>query len=498
MSKDKKIVWTHYFSRKFCSQRFEIVIRVFISDFYRKRFHASLQNNLVAPERGNHTIYYENAEWQRFTKKVYYGTCKNLPTFHYYMQLVRRWQVRYGSGAQKLANGNLTKLSWRELRRRYLAFDRLHLDFFNGPIWVPFITEPFISQVAEQELQKLLRQHQRVSDTEEIVEIIFSPEKKNAVISEHENLLKLAVWTKSQPRLKQAAIGRLINLHWQKYRWLPCYDINDKPWTREYFMSELNKLLRKNIASLKLELSQLRKRFPYRQRMFKKILHELYPTPRQRELLIMAHEMSFIKDQRDDYRRLGSHNIQPLYHELARRAGVTIKEITHLIRKEMIAYLTQGKLPVDKTVLKTRVKAYGLLRKHGGEVVVMQGPELKKMIKQELGGQCIHETRILHGMAGSPGQVVGSAQVIYTKHDLRKIRQGDIMIAVTTHPDFVPAMRKCRAIVTDEGGITCHAAIVARELKKPCIVGTKTATSVLKDGDRVEVDAKLGVVKKIS
>lgn len=62
-------------------------------------------------------------------------------------------------------------------------------------------------------------------------------------------------------------------------------------------------------------------------------------------------------------------------------------------------------------------------------------------------------------------------------------------------PDFLPAMKKAVAFVTDEGGITCHAAIIAREMGKPCIIGTKNATRILKDGDFVEVDAENGVVK---
>ena len=67
-----------------------------------------------------------------------------------------------------------------------------------------------------------------------------------------------------------------------------------------------------------------------------------------------------------------------------------------------------------------------------------------------------------------------------------------------TTPDMIMVMHKAAAFVTDEGGITCHAAIVSREMKKPCIVGTKIATKVLKDGDMVEVDATDGTVKKIS
>ena len=76
-----------------------------------------------------------------------------------------------------------------------------------------------------------------------------------------------------------------------------------------------------------------------------------------------------------------------------------------------------------------------------------------------------------------------------------KMEKGNIMVAHTTFPALIPAMKKAAAIVTDDGGITCHAAIVARELKIPCVVGTKIATQVLKDGDLVEVDADKGIVK---
>ena len=67
-----------------------------------------------------------------------------------------------------------------------------------------------------------------------------------------------------------------------------------------------------------------------------------------------------------------------------------------------------------------------------------------------------------------------------------------------TQPTFAPILEKAAAVITDEGGITCHAAIIARELKKPCIIGTKIATQVFKDGDMVEVDAEQGIITLIS
>ena len=70
-----------------------------------------------------------------------------------------------------------------------------------------------------------------------------------------------------------------------------------------------------------------------------------------------------------------------------------------------------------------------------------------------------------------------------------------ILVSVTTNPDYLPAMRRAAAFISDEGGLTCHAAIVAREMKKPCVVGTKIATKVLRDNDEVEINANHGVIR---
>ncbi len=103
----------------------------------------------------------------------------------------------------------------------------------------------------------------------------------------------------------------------------------------------------------------------------------------------------------------------------------------------------------------------------------------------------------LSGTCACPGKVKGKVKVINQPEEMDKMNKGDVMVAHTTFPALVPAMKKASAIITDDGGITCHAAIVARELKTPTIVGTKMATKVLKDGDRVEVDAEKGIIKKI-
>jgi phosphoenolpyruvate synthase/pyruvate phosphate dikinase len=93
--------------------------------------------------------------------------------------------------------------------------------------------------------------------------------------------------------------------------------------------------------------------------------------------------------------------------------------------------------------------------------------------------------------------VTGRVKVVRKLSELNKVENGDVLVAKMTTPDYMMAIHKAVAIVTDEGGVTCHAAIVSREFNLPCIVGTKNATQVLSDGDIVEVDADHGIVRVV-
>ncbi|MGI6596285.1 MAG: phosphoenolpyruvate synthase [bacterium] len=116
--------------------------------------------------------------------------------------------------------------------------------------------------------------------------------------------------------------------------------------------------------------------------------------------------------------------------------------------------------------------------------------EGKPMDKEAAG-----KTKVLvRGLSASPGLGSGTVKKIKDVTEIARIEAGDVLVTVMTNPDMVPAMRKASAVVTDEGGRTCHAAIVSRELGIPCIVGAKVATAVLAEGSKVTVDATCGVV----
>ena len=104
------------------------------------------------------------------------------------------------------------------------------------------------------------------------------------------------------------------------------------------------------------------------------------------------------------------------------------------------------------------------------------------------------QTVLLRGLGGAPGSASGAARVLTSLADAAALGDGDVLVTHMTSPDWLPLLRRAAGVVTDSGGMTCHAAIVSRELGIPCVVGTGEATSKLRDGEIVTVDATRGLV----
>lgn len=150
----------------------------------------------------------------------------------------------------------------------------------------------------------------------------------------------------------------------------------------------------------------------------------------------------------------------------------------------------------SKLALRKRMKGFLLV---DGKLILSSLSEFAKEKKIELALPLIEKNAtVLKGQTGSSGKVQGVVCRVMGHGDFGKIKKGQILVSPMTMIDFFPEMEKAAAIVTDEGGILCHAAIVAREMKKPCVVGTQIATKILKDGDLVEVNATDGLVKILS
>lgn len=172
--------------------------------------------------------------------------------------------------------------------------------------------------------------------------------------------------------------------------------------------------------------------------------------------------------------------------EIGKRVGFTHKELQCFTPPEVIEAL-KGKAPEPAKIRQRLEDGYGLYLVNG-EFKVIVGEELAKEVAAAIGE--VPKRDVLEGAVAYPGKHEGPIKIVLVREEIDKMKRGDVLVAPMTDPYLVPAMIKAGAIVTDEGGLLSHAAIVSREQGIPCIVGTEQATTVLQDGDFVEVDAE--------
>ncbi len=190
--------------------------------------------------------------------------------------------------------------------------------------------------------------------------------------------------------------------------------------------------------------------------------------------------------------------VRPILIKICRRLKISYKHLIFMTVDEILGSLKFNRM--SKSLLQTinrRINNFAFLYDNG-KIKLLSDEALNKFTANIIKRQKRKLSLKLNEIKGQPacaGKVKGVIKVIKNVDDIRNFGRGKILVATSTSPMHVPAMERAMAIITDEGGLLSHAAIIGREFKKPCIVGTKIATKVLKDGDLVEVDANKGIVK---
>lgn len=217
-------------------------------------------------------------------------------------------------------------------------------------------------------------------------------------------------------------------------------------------------------------------------------------------VLNVSAEFMYIKDYRKGVYQKSYVFMDPVLEEIAERLKMSLKEVKYLVLDEIKDGLINNKLFVYKKIAAERLDKCCYVVKNG-KMKIFQGEKyaatLEENLKKIKSDEVDENVKELKGMIAYKGRIKGAVKIVLVASDVKKINEGDILVSSATNPDLILAMKRAAAFITDTGGIISHAAIVSRELKKPCIVGTKIATHVLKDGDIVEVDADNGIVKII-
>lgn len=211
-----------------------------------------------------------------------------------------------------------------------------------------------------------------------------------------------------------------------------------------------------------------------------------------------AQHFSYQKILRMDSRSMMDYCFDSIAQELVRRTGYSLTDFRYCNPQDIQAIVKRKKSAPTKVELKKR-RQYSLCYFKNKKVQwLFDKKKIEKYINDHQKVEIIDETiKELTGSIAYMGQSTGLVRRLETLTDMKKMKKGDILVAYNTVPEMVPVMKIAAAIISEQGGITCHAAIVSRELKVPCLVGVKNAMKLLKDGDRVEVDATVGTIKRL-
>lgn len=244
------------------------------------------------------------------------------------------------------------------------------------------------------------------------------------------------------------------------------------------------------------------------ERLYEQVAHMTAATdeaqithPASKKLLFRAqcmHDAGYLKQMSAETFSMLIEKIRPFLEKIAKKFNISYRELINLRDVEVQGLLggSIAKKHLSNLLSKRLNNDWVVFSNKNNEVVFCDEPQDIKILEEQMLPKA-ESSYELRGQVGCPGKVTGIVKVIMTSDDFTKMQPGDILVTTMTTPDFVILMQKAGAIVTDIGGLLSHAAIVSREIKKPCVIGTKFATHFFKDGDLVEVDAIKGVVKKI-
>ncbi|MFH1247128.1 MAG: PEP-utilizing enzyme [Candidatus Micrarchaeota archaeon] len=199
----------------------------------------------------------------------------------------------------------------------------------------------------------------------------------------------------------------------------------------------------------------------------------------------------------------GNYYFLPLLKEISKRSFVSVADLGHFsIPSDVIDFLEKGKA-IDASEIQKR-KRYCLLHLNNGKIDFYSGNEALEKRKELLDSSLpSRDTNEIRGLIANTGKVSGKVKLVKVDNaeEIAKIaseiKPGTILVTGMTNPTMISLMKNVKGIVTDEGGMACHAAIISRELNVPCIVGCRIATRVLSDGDYIELDADNGIVRKL-
>lgn len=349
------------------------------------------------------------------------------------------------------------------------------------------MTLELVSVFVEPKLSELLKPYFPDNHPKEFnnaFSILTSPLKLSFYRQEQLELINIL----HEPIIHQ---NQKLKKHQEKWHWILNSYLKGEKLSKDYFLNELNKMKKADFKILKSEIENYVDDIKWKK---EKIINKINPSQEVLDYIFLVETFSTLQDDRKALNFQADFVLEELVDEVSKRTKIEKDDLKLLLPSE-IADVFKNNL---RQTIQLRKKSFAT---YCSDKVIegMDGDEAEALSREFENAKDINES-IIHGVLASSGEVSyfrGPAKIILTINELEKLNEGEILVTTMTSPDFVLAMKKAGAIITDVGGMLSHAAIVSREFKKPCIVGTGIATKVIKDGDIVELHCGRGTVKII-
>ncbi|MBO6282236.1 MAG: hypothetical protein J6N49_06905 [Alphaproteobacteria bacterium] len=344
-----------------------------------------------------------------------------------------------------------------------------------------------LSDIVSEDLLDLIQKKQMPNITENLL-ILSATEDLTRIECENQSMqIILEAARQTENWQKSPKVNMLIDKHLQEFSGITVRAMHGQFMTKETVVHRLEENLQsgkdfftKNIANDKKAVQKIFKQYHF--------------NSFEREFTAFVKEANFLRTHILDMYHWLSEKFMLIFDKIGQPYGYKGFDFRNMTPNEIILwYYGKGKF-------KLREDDKWLWYRVDDERKVVDTPQdIKRAMQQYILPSKTTDISAdyVKGTTAYPGVVRGCARILKDIGDVKKVCRGDIIISPMTWPSVIVALEKAAAFVTDEGGILCHAAILARELKKTCVTGTKNATKMFNDGDMIEVDGETGTVRKL-
>lgn len=426
-------------------------------------------------------VYFPRENMERMSD-FYYGQEKVKPGFA--AALKKHWQktevAKLEKIIHKIEKEDMGLFNNKELIFLFEQFTDIYVAFWKEAIFLDSF-DVTSDTILEKALEK---ENKKISDKD--IVLLTSPRELSWMQKEKEAALKLARQKESNP-----GFIKKVQAHAAAYHWIfnDYAVIHSLDW--RFFLLEIKKLRKdKRLYQKEKHAIDLVKSTAKRQQALSKKLKFSSNLVVTTDFLLT---LASWRDWRKAYNQKANGVLYKFMQEFNGRTGFSKDEIEYLWWWEILKIFKLKKQDARHAWARHRgLFSVGDLKKREKVFLGKDAGEMARFMQARFNGG-----NSLSGRPVSGGMVQGKVKIVRTQHDFCKMKRGDILVAPNTRPEYLPIMKIAGAIISVEGGLTCHTAIVARELKIPAVIGVQGAMSALKDGQLVEVDADKGVVRKI-